>query len=110
MGVKNTPNQGSFSPWMGRSGWFQAAALSLRLLQSFTHMPGLAPAIITMRRAIRLWRFHFSTEAATQITPMRSKVVFLKYSAATCIKARRKQSIKTAVTILHRKHAEWEEI
>lgn len=80
-------NQGRFCPWMG-SEWFQAAALSLRLpqRQRFTHMPGLAPAIITMRRAIRLWRFHFSTEAATQITPMRSRVVFLKYSAATCIK------------------------
>lgn len=88
MGMKNAPNQGSFCPWMGRSEWFQAAALRVRLPQSqkSTHMPGLAPAIITMRRAIRLWRFHFSTEAATQITPMRSKVVFLKYSAATCIK------------------------
>lgn len=49
-----------------------------------THMPGLAPAIRTMRRAMRLCRFHFSTAAATQITPTSSSVVFLKYSPATC--------------------------
>jgi hypothetical protein len=49
-----------------------------------THMPGLAPAIKTMRRAMRLCKFHFSTAAATQMTPTNSSVVFLKYSAATC--------------------------
>lgn len=49
-----------------------------------THVPGLAPAIRTMRRAMRLCRFHFSTAAATQMTPTSSSVVFLKYSAATC--------------------------
>lgn len=49
-----------------------------------THMPGLAPAIKTMRRAMRLCKFHFSTAAATQMTPTSSSVVFLKYSAATC--------------------------
>lgn len=48
-----------------------------------THMPGLAPAIKTMRRAMRLCKFHFSTAAATQMTPTSSSVVFLKYSAAT---------------------------
>lgn len=47
-------------------------------------MPGLAPAIKTMRRAMRLCKFHFSTAAATQMTPTSSSVVFLKYSAATC--------------------------
>lgn len=51
---------------------------------SATYMPGLAPAIMTMRRAMRLCRFHFSTAAATQMTPTSSSVVFLKYSAATC--------------------------
>lgn len=49
-----------------------------------TYMPGLAPAMMTMRRAMRLCRFHFSTAAATQMTPTSSSVVFLKYSAATC--------------------------
>ena len=48
-----------------------------------THMPGLAPAIITIRRAMRLCRFHFSMEAARQMTPISSRVVSLKYSAAT---------------------------
>lgn len=52
-----------------------------------THMPGLAPAIKTMRRAMRLCKFHFSTAAATQMTPTSSSVVFLKYSAATCREA-----------------------
>ncbi|TNN35798.1 hypothetical protein EYF80_054033 [Liparis tanakae] len=46
-------------------------------------MPGLAPAIITMRRAMRLCRFHFSMEAARQMTPISSSVVSLQYSAAT---------------------------
>lgn len=46
-------------------------------------MPGLAPAIITMRRAMRLCRFHFSMDAARQMTPISSSVVSLKYSAAT---------------------------
>lgn len=54
-----------------------------------THMPGLAPAIKTMRRAMRLCKFHFSTAAATQMTPSSSSVVFLKYSAATCREARK---------------------
>lgn len=48
-----------------------------------THMPGLAPAIITMRRAMRLCRFHFSMDAARQMTPISSRVVSLQYSAAT---------------------------
>ena len=52
-------------------------------------MPGLAPAIKTMRRAMRLCKFHFSTAAATQMTPTNSSVVFLKYSAATCREVRR---------------------
>ncbi|KAG7234707.1 hypothetical protein INR49_004113 [Caranx melampygus] len=39
------------------------------------HMPGLAPAIITMRRAMRLCRFHFSMEAAKQMTPISSRVL-----------------------------------
>lgn len=89
MDMTNAPNQGSFCPWIGRSERGFKLLLSgsnYPHAEGSTHMPGLAPAIITMRRAIRLWRFHFSTEAATQITPMRSKVVFLKYSAATCIK------------------------
>ena len=47
------------------------------------HMPGLAPATITMRKAMRLWRFHFSMEAARQMTPISSRVVSLQYSAAT---------------------------
>lgn len=47
------------------------------------HMPGLAPAIITIRRAMRLCRFHFSMEAARQMTPISSRVVSLQYSAAT---------------------------
>lgn len=55
-----------------------------------TYMPGLAPAIMTIRRAMRLCRFHFSTAAATQMTPTSSSVVFLKYSAATCGKAARR--------------------
>lgn len=54
-----------------------------------THMPGLAPAIKTMRRAMRLCKFHFSTAAATQMTPTNSSVVFLKYSAATCREVRK---------------------
>lgn len=49
-----------------------------------TYMPGLAPAIMTIRRAMRLCRFHFSMEAARQITPISNSVVSLKYSEATC--------------------------
>lgn len=52
-------------------------------------MPGLAPAIKTIRRAMRLCKFHFSTAAATQMTPTNSSVVFLKYSAATCREVRK---------------------
>lgn len=48
-----------------------------------TYIPGFAPAIITMRRAMRLCRFHFSIEAARQMTPIRRSVVSLKYSDAT---------------------------
>lgn len=48
-----------------------------------TDMPGLAPAIITIFRAMRLCRFHFSMEAARQMTPISSRVVSLQYSAAT---------------------------
>ncbi len=49
-----------------------------------TYMPGLAPATMTIRRAMRLCRFHFSMEAARQITPISNSVVSLKYSEATC--------------------------
>lgn len=63
-----------------------------------THMPGLAPAIKTMRRAMRLCKFHFSTAAATQITPTNSSVVFLKYSAATCRSGRSVTSWEKAMT------------
>lgn len=68
------------APWqLGAARWLGTSRA--------TYMPGLAPAIMTMRRAMRLCRFHFSTAAATQMTPTSSSVVFLKYSAATCGKA-----------------------
>lgn len=59
-----------------------SCACVLHLLN--TYMPGLAPAIMTIRRAMRLCRFHFSMEAARQITPISNSVVSLKYSEATC--------------------------
>lgn len=52
-------------------------------VKSTTDMPGFAPATITMRRAMRLCRFHFSMEDARQMTPISSRVVSLQYSAAT---------------------------
>lgn len=64
---------------------FNAEKLQMCASLCDAHMPGFAPAIITIRRAMRLCRFHFSMEAARQMTPIRRSVVSLQYSAATLI-------------------------
>ncbi len=65
--------------------WYVCVRASVCVLHLLnTYMPGLAPATMTIRRAMRLCRFHFSMEAARQITPISNSVVSLKYSEATC--------------------------
>lgn len=78
-------HEAQHQPEGGRTAQKTLAAVEHSGQQSVcdAHMPGFAPAIITMRRAMRLCRFHFSMEAARQMTPISSRVVSLQYSAAT---------------------------